>query len=370
MMSDEKDVFHENECFRGYKIKRLLGKGGLAAVYLAHHEMLDSLFAIKVLYPEIARTTSSCVKRFLREAKISARIRHPNLVQVHDCGFDREKNIYYIIMDYVSGGNLREALAFSGKFGCVEALKIVGQVACALNVAQQYGIVHRDIKPENIMLQEGGGVKLVDLGIAKAVGFHDSLRTTIDLVFGTPYYVSPEQILSPSDVDVRADIYSLGVVFFEMLTGKNPFDGETAPSVLQKLLSDEPLPDVRKFNSEVPADIASLIIQMCEKDRSKRLSSLSEVIKRLRDAGYDASCDAELSGVCVENGSLGFGAEEFGIDLNNLPSVSQEEKTFDTDDIEIQKFITRMNRRRLVRKVLFTAAWIALIVMVVLVIIW
>ena len=208
------DIFSEGESFRGYSIVKLLGKGGLGAVYLARHEMLDAFYAVKVLYPWVATESPDFFKRFLREAKIATRVRHPNLVEVHDCGFDQERGLYYLVMDYVGGGTLREAIAFSGKIGCDEAARIVVQVASALEAASRYNIVHRDIKPENIMLKPDGTVKLVDLGIAKADGLKDSLRTTAESMFGTPTYISPEQAISAADVDVRADIYSLGIVFF------------------------------------------------------------------------------------------------------------------------------------------------------------
>lgn len=371
MMANEDDVFSEGEHFRGYVIKRLLGKGGLGAVYLARHEMLDSMFAIKVLYPQIARTASSYVKRFLREAKISSRIKHPNLVQVHDCGVDPEKEIYYIVMDYVSGGSLREALAFSGRLGWFEASKIVAQVASALDAAQQYKLVHRDIKPENIMLNKSGVAKLVDLGIAKAVGLNDSLQTTVDAVFGTPHYVSPEQSLSPSDVDVRADIYSLGVVFFEMIAGQCPFNGKNAPSVLQMVLSDIPVPDVREFNAEVPADIACLIGRMCEKDRRNRLESPGEVVTSLLRLGYVKPSDIAVSAEYSERDeSLACVAEELGVDLSGLSVETEADATFMTDDVEIREFFARRNRRKFVRKAVFVIAWLVVAAVVCMILIW
>lgn len=371
MTESENVIFHDNEHFRGYVVKRLLGKGGLGAVYLVRHEMLDSLFAIKVLYPNVARQNPSYVKRFLREAKISTRVKHHNLVQVHDCGFDSEKGVYFLVMDYVSGSNLREALAFSGKLSCMEASKITAQVASALDAARLFSIVHRDIKPENIMLQKDGGVKLVDLGIAKAVGLKDSLHTAVDAVFGTPAYVSPEQALSPSDVDVRADVYSLGIVFFEMLTGRCPFDGKNATAVLQRVLSDEQVPDPRSLNAEVPGDIALLVLRMCEKNRDKRLASLSEVVKELVETGYVDKSDITLSAeysVCED--SSGSVAEELGLDLNNLSRNSVNRNPLKVDDPEVRRFISRMKRRKIARKALVFVVLTAVALLVWLVLAW
>lgn len=371
MISFIEDVFREGERFRGYTVEKRLGKGGLGAVYLVRHEMLDALFALKVLFPQVAVKNPSYVKRFLREAKISTRIRHQNLVSVHDCGFDRDKDVYYLVMDFVNGSNLREALALSGKFSCEDAAKIVAQVASALDAAQRYSIVHRDIKPENIMLQKDGVIKLVDLGIAKAVGMGDSLHTTVDGVFGTPAYVSPEQALSASDVDLRADVYSLGIVFFEMVCGRCPYVGKNAPSVLLKVMSDEPVPDVRQFNSEVPEGIALLIGRMCEKVREKRIGSPGEVIGELVKLGYvdGAVCapaaeysESEDSSVLLENGGGGI--------QDVLQKESVNTLSFDTKDTEIQKFVLRLKWHRLLKRALAVLLPLAVLFLVWTVLTW
>ena len=172
------EMFKPGDRFRGYIVERLLGKGGLGSVYLVRHEMLDTLYALKVLDPAMVAANPEYVRRFLREARIATRIRHPNLVAVHDCGLDEARNAYYLVMDYVTGGDLRQALAFSGRLDFEQAIGIVAQVARALEAAQKYQVVHRDIKPENIMIQPDGVVKFVDLGIAKATDLGESLHTT------------------------------------------------------------------------------------------------------------------------------------------------------------------------------------------------
>ena len=163
MNESRPEIFNSGDRFRGYVIERKLGAGGLGAVYLVKHEMLETLFALKVLYPEVAAAKESYVKRFLREARLATRIRHPNLVAVHDAGFDEEHSLYYIVMDYVSGGDLRQAIAFAGRFEPDRAVEVVMQVASALEAAQKFKIVHRDIKPENRMIQPDGLLTLVDL---------------------------------------------------------------------------------------------------------------------------------------------------------------------------------------------------------------
>ena len=143
----EEPLFRPGERFHGYCVEKLLGKGGLGAVWLVRHEMLDTLFALKTLDPDVAEEQPEYVKRFVREAKIASKIRHPNLVAVHDAGYDTTKNVYYLVMDYVSGGTLRDAIAFGGARPEKEAVQIILQVASALVAARRFGMVHRDIKP-------------------------------------------------------------------------------------------------------------------------------------------------------------------------------------------------------------------------------
>ena len=345
-------LFQSGERFHGYVIERLLGKGGLGAVYLVRHEMLDTLYALKVLYPDVAASNPNYVKRFLREAKLATRIRHPNLVAVHDCGRDNEKNLYYLVMDYVPGGDLRQALAFSGKFEPDRAAKIVAQVASALSAAQAYQVVHRDLKPENIMLQADGTVKLVDLGIAKASNLGESLRTTTDSVFGTPTYVSPEQAQSAADVDQRSDVYSLGIVFFEMVTGKIPFKGRNAAQLLAEILSDEAIPDARDVDPSVPAPIAVLIRRMTVKAHDRRMESFDKVLIELSKLGYDLGLGMQAKPELTPTGKMLEAEKPLNIDLDNLPEAKNT-LSMDTDDPEIKAFVSKLKRRRKLQKLMF-----------------
>ena len=201
--------------FGRYTIVKLLGQGGMGEVYLVRHAVLDSEFALKVLSPEVAARTGSFIRRFIREAKLSCRLHHPNLVAVHDAGYESSVGLYYLVMDYVPGGTLRDRLLSQSHGLPVEqAVRIVGEVAAALASAAEMKLVHRDIKPENIMFGECGEARLADLGIAKSAGNDDSLMTMANAVFGTPAYMSPEQARDSGKVDARADIYSLGIVLF------------------------------------------------------------------------------------------------------------------------------------------------------------
>ena len=369
-MSEEKpDVLRPGENFRGYTVERPLGKGGLGAVYLVRHEMLDTLYALKVLYPDVAQSNANYVRRFLREAKLATRIRHPNLVAVHDCGFDQVKGVYYLVMDYVSGGDLRQALAFSGTFEPAKAVAVIVQVAHALDAAQKFDVVHRDIKPENIMLQPDGTVKLVDLGIAKASNLGESLKTTTDSIFGTPNYISPEQALSASDVDARADIYSLGVVLFEMVAGRIPYDGKNAPQILAQVMSDDPVPDVRDFNRDVPPMLAATIRRMCVKDRNRRIATPAALLAEFAKLGYGTSSTAPEVAY-TPTGKEERAATGLGIDLDQLPRDSNDTLSFETEDAEIQTFVRRLKRRRRRRKLAFWAAVVLLLVVILLVVTW
>jgi len=286
-MSEE--VFRPGDHFHGYVVQKMLGRGGNGAVYLVHHEVLDALYALKVLLdPEAQYDDQTYVKRFLREARLASRIRHPNLVSVHDCGFDDERGLYYLVMDYVPGVSLRDTIALEGRIAPDRAAGVVAQVASALEAAQAFNVVHRDIKPENILVQPDGRVKLVDLGIAKAQNLGDSLRTNTDNIFGTPSYISPEQAQCSADVDTRADVYSLGIVFFEMLTGKCPYEGNTA-SIFEQILSEDQIPDVRDVIAGVPPGLAVLIRRMTIKDRTRRISSFGVVLDELVKLGFGQS---------------------------------------------------------------------------------
>ena len=369
----KEEIFRVGDRFRGYVVERLLGNGSLGAVYLVRHEVLDTIYALKALFPEVAKENADYVKRFLREAKIATRIRHPNLVAVHDCGYDESRELYYIVMDYVSGGDLRQALAFAGRFAPDRAVEVVLQVASALDAAQEYHVVHRDIKPENIMIQPDGTVKLVDLGIAKADGLRDSLCTEAESVFGTPAYVAPEQAVDASAVDVRADIYSLGVVLFEMIAGRVPYDGPNAPQILVQTLSTEPFPDIRDINPDVKPELAIIIRRMCVKERDRRIASPAALIEEFKKIGYRPK-DTPTPGV-----KYGHRADSAPTVVSmrarlekgaNTAVVDGDPLAFETQDVEIQDFVDRLKRRKRMRKLASTAAIAAAAILALLVLAW
>ncbi len=285
-MEGDEALFEPGEDFHGYTVEKPIGKGGLGSVWLIRHRVLDTLFALKVLDPEVAEQKPEYEKRFLREAKLATRMRHPNLVAVHDAGYDFGKGIYYLVMDYVKGNTLREIIAFEGARPEKDAVHVVLCVADVLAAAQCFGMVHRDLKPENIMITDDGVVKLLDLGIAKISDGFDSLKTTAKTVFGTPAYISPEQAEDSSAVDTRADIYSLGIILFEMLTGRSPYSGKKTAEILNLLLDQNPIPDVRSVNSNVSPKVAAVLSLMCAKRLEDRFATPKAVIEAFARLGF------------------------------------------------------------------------------------
>ena len=249
--------------FGDYTVEKLLGKGGMGEVYLVRAPD-GARYAVKVMFPDIVKKGTSYRKRIAREAEFAMRIRHKNLISVYDVGEDPETGLCYIIMDYVPGGSVSDRIGRDGPMPMTEAVSIAAQVAMALDVAHQHGVVHRDIKPDNILFDEDGTPKLADLGVAKfSDGAHKTTVTTTGMIIGTPAYMAPEQMMDSHHIDARADIYALGVVLYEMLTGKRPNEGSTVMELLAKAIKGEALPDIRKMRPEVSAAIAHVLSLMC-----------------------------------------------------------------------------------------------------------
>jgi predicted Ser/Thr protein kinase len=213
--------------FPDYEILGFLGRGGMGVVWKARHRGLDRVVALKVLPHDVA-SAAGFAERFQREARALARLSHPNIVAVHEFG-DRD-GAYFLVMEFVDGVNMRQALR-EGRIGARDVLRVVPQICDALQYAHDHGVVHRDIKPENVLIAADGRVKVADFGLAKIVGGDTVVDLTLPgQVMGTPAYMAPEQVERPTSVDHRADIYSLGVVFYEMLTGELPLGRFEAPS--------------------------------------------------------------------------------------------------------------------------------------------
>ncbi len=261
-----------------YQIGEELGRGGMAVVYRAYQPSLNRYVAIKVLPPQLA-FDRQFVERFLREARSAASLSHPNIVVIHDVG--EQEGLYYIVMEYLEGRTLKQVIEEEGPLAPGRAAHIVEQVGAALDYAHVRGFVHRDVKPANIFVGEGDRVKLTDFGIAKAASQAEQLTRTGMLV-GTPEYMSPEQAEGGS-VDPRTDLYALGVVLYQMLTGRVPFRGNTPHSTLYAVVHQSP-PPPRQANPALPRAVEGVVLKAMAKRPEQRFQRGAEMAAGLRSA--------------------------------------------------------------------------------------
>src|SRR5918912_259910 len=244
-----------------YRIEERISEGGMGAVYRGTHVLMDKTVAIKVLHPTLA-ADDKIVARFTREAKAASRISHPHALTVTDFGED-EQGVVFLVMEYLRGQTLKQVIRTEGPLPLARIVEITRQVAGALDAAHAEGVVHRDLKSDNIMLEEVAGgndwAKVLDFGIAKIqepVG-QDPELTAPNLIIGTPQYMSPEQCSQAAEIDKRTDIYSLGVIVFEMLAGHVPFTGESATAIMLKHLQ-EPAPSLLTERQDIPPAVADV----------------------------------------------------------------------------------------------------------------
>ncbi len=258
-----------------YEIDNELGRGGMGIVYRARDKRLKRVVAIKLLPPELA-FRSEIRSRFLREAETSAALSHPNIVPIYSV--DEKDGLVYFVMQFVDGDNLGKRIQNTGPMDVHDVRRILGEVSSALSLAHSRSVVHRDIKPDNILLnKEDGRAIVTDFGIARAISDGaDSRLTATGVAIGTPHYMSPEQCAGDRDVDGRADLYSLGVVGYQMLTGELPFTANTTPALLVKQISEAPTPVDRK-RAGVPEDLARIVMRLLEKDPANRFNDAMEL---------------------------------------------------------------------------------------------
>ena len=258
-----------------YEILERIGGGGMADVYKAYCKRLDRIVAVKVLKQEFV-DDKDFVGKFKRESHSAAKLTHPNIVNVFDVGDEvvDGKQIYYIVMEYIDGKTLKEVIQEAGHLSVNKSLYYLKEMADAIAVAHKNNIVHRDIKPQNIMVTNEDTIKVTDFGIAKAA--NNATVTAGNDILGSVYYFSPEQARGKS-TDERSDIYSLGIVFFEMLTGKVPFDADNPISIALKQVQ-ESMPRPSSINPSIPAELDRIILKMTEKEPAKRYSSIKELM--------------------------------------------------------------------------------------------
>ena len=296
-----------------YELDREIGRGGFGIVYRAKDRRLKRTVAIKILPPELA-FRSEIKTRFLREAETAAQLSHPNIVPIYSV--DEAEGIVFFVMAYISGDNLAKRLHDRGVLPIEETRRIIRDVADALAYAHERGVVHRDIKPDNILLDEEHGRPMVtDFGIARAVSDRgDSRLTATGMAIGTPAYMSPEQAAGDRDIDGRSDLYSLGILGYQMLVGEPPFMASSTPAILVKHISERPVP-VDQRRADVSPDLARAVMMMLEKDPANRFPSAAALVVALDSGAMPAG---RPSGASPVNGSA-YPGDSSGIGQRGSP---------------------------------------------------
>ena len=291
MDGDWRDSLVPGGIFGNLRIVKRLGSGGMGLVLLAENPK-GVRCALKVLAPSDSSDDGKFETRFRNEADFALKTRHPNLVEVWDAGRDAATGLFYHVMEYMPGGSLRDLISEAkGGLPVGKAVSIARDVAHALVHIERNGMVHRDIKPDNVLFAANGVAKLADFGISRFEHDGDVRATSASAVIGTPAYMAPEQMIDSHSVDIRADIYSFGVMLYELLVGRRPNAGENAMNTLAKAIEGRAFPDVRNLRPEIPAPLAELVSEMTLPDPDDRPGFASGVllrIVRMIDSGADA----------------------------------------------------------------------------------
>lgn len=258
-----------------YDILSLIGQGGMADVYKANDTILNRVVAIKILREKLSNDAMTLV-RFQREASAASRLSHPNVVDIYDVG--ESEDMHYIVMEYIRGRTLKQMIAQRGSLSVSESIHIMMQLTSAISHAHSHHIIHRDIKPQNVLVKDDGTVKITDFGIAIA---NDAVQLTLNnAVMGSAHYLAPETAQG-KDASEQVDIYSLGIVFYELLTGSVPFSGKTPTEIAVKHLR-QPIPYVRDFNQQIPQSVENIILKATAKNPEQRYKSADLMLEDLQ----------------------------------------------------------------------------------------
>lgn len=315
----------DNLKFLNYRVISLIGEGGMGKVYLAEDEMLDKRVALKVLNLELSQEPQF-IDRFKQEAKIQSILVHPHIITLHNLLVDN--NRYFIVMEYAEGITLKELIQKTGPVNESRALKIFAQTLDAVGYAHSRNIIHRDIKPSNIMVSLNDDVKIMDFGIAKLLGERSLTGTGAKV--GTLYYMSPEQIERPKDIDYKTDLYSLGIVLFEMVTGNLPFNIDTESDFkLMNEIVNAPLPDPRKYYPHISDKTLELISTLTQKDKNLRFANCAQTLNFVKYGKTidDRTFKQEASVPAEEKTAL------------TPPPITPPEKTQIAPNFEAQKMV-------------------------------
>ncbi len=295
----------------GFKIMQKIGAGAMASVYKARQLSLDRIVAIKIL-PKRLSEDAEFVDRFYKEGQAAARMNHNNIVQAIDVG--EYGGYHYFVMEFVDGDTVYDHLVKNKTYAEKEGLSIAIQIAEALEHAHKRGLIHRDVKPKNIMITKDGSAKLADMGLARQADDVAAAEAEKGRAFGTPYYISPEQIRGVMDVDFRADIYSLGGTIYHMLTGRVPFEGPTPTAIMQKHLK-QPLVPPDHINKSISTGLAEVVERMLAKNRDQRYGSTTDLLvdlERVRDGKPPMEARTKLRDGLLEDLADGADADDYG----------------------------------------------------------
>jgi serine/threonine protein kinase len=305
----------------GYMVLGKLGAGAMAVVYKARQLSLDRIVAIKVL-PKRFTENKEYVERFYKEGKAAAKLNHANIVQAIDVG--EAGGYHYFVMEYVEGKTLYDDLSAGKVYGELEAINVIIQVAEALRHAHSVGLIHRDVKPKNIMINKEGIVKLADMGLARQTTDFEAAKMEKGKAYGTPYYISPEQIRGEIDVDERADIYGLGATFYHLVTGRVPFMADDPMDVMRKHLKDELIPPDH-LNTSLSSGVSEVIEVMMAKNKKDRYSSVDELLVDLK---------------AVRDGEAPLRAHK-RMNVSDLEKLEEGETVEENEAVNLEQSVTR-----------------------------